>query len=127
MYFNVVDLFVWTILANFVRKIKEFWVETVNALFSCKIFFLSRTFALFRFFIVDLFKWTFLAVFGRNIEVRIVSWTLGAFFPDQNRIILWTSPALVLINMINMVFRACLALFSCVVEIIGEVTCDTGF
>jgi hypothetical protein len=127
LYFNVVDFFVWTILANFVKKIKEFWVETANALFSCKIFFLRRTFTLFRFFIVNLFKWTFLAVFSRNIEVCIVSWALGAFFSHQNRIILRTSPALVLINMINMVFRACLALFSCVVEIIREVTCDTGF
>ncbi len=127
LYFNVVDLFFWAIFASFVWKIKEFRIETGNALFSCKIFFFRRTFALFRFFIINLLKWTFLTVFNWDIEVSIVPWALWAFFIHQNWTIFWTSPTLILINMIDMIFWTWLTFFGCIVEIIREVTCNTGF
>jgi hypothetical protein len=82
---------------------------------------------LFRFFIINLLKWTFLTVFNWDIEVSIVPWALWAFFIHQNWTIFWTSPTLILINMIDMIFWTWLTFFGCIVEIIREVTCNTGF
>lgn len=124
--FNVVNLFIWAILASFVRKIKEFGVETSNALFSCKIFFLGRAFAFFWFLIVNLLKWTFFTILNWKFEVSIIAWALRAFFIHQNWGIFWTSPALILINVIDMIFGTWLTFFSSVVEIVREVACNTG-
>jgi hypothetical protein len=50
-------LFVRAVLASFISKIKEFGMETSDALLSIKIFFLWRTLTLFCLAIVDLFEW----------------------------------------------------------------------
>lgn len=78
--FNIIDLFIWTIFTCFIRKIKEFRVETSYTLFSIKIFFLSWTLTLFWILIVYFFEWALLTILNRNVEICIISWAWRTSF-----------------------------------------------
>ena len=120
-------MFVWTIFTSLIWIVKKLRIETSNTLFACEVFLLLWTFTLFCFFIVYLFERTFWTILNCQIEVCIISWTSCTFFIHQYWGWFRTSPAFILVNMINVIFRTGLTLFCCVVEIIWEITSNASF
>lgn len=119
-------MFIGTVFASLVWKIKKFRMETSNTFLTSEIFFFRWTFTLLWLLIVYLFKRTLGTILNCQVKVSIISRASWTLFVNQYRRRFRTSPTLIFFYMINMIFWTWLTLFCSIIEIIREIASNTS-
>jgi hypothetical protein len=122
----IINLFVGTVFAGIIEEVKVFGMEALNTSISSEIFLLRGAFTLVDILVVDLLERTHFTVLNLRTKKGVISRTWWAPPFNDNRGAFRTSWALILIDMIDKVLLAWLALTGGIVEVLGEVASDTS-